>query len=310
MTIRDKIVIGLCTFNRNEQLKEALDSLSNIILPENAECILLLIDNNPHGDAKYIFDAYHDDFPFKSYYVHEAQTGLCHARNCLLKHALLHEATVVAMVDDDEIVTQEWLSELHKAYKENNCDGVSGTVYRLLQQDSSKFIKTIWKNCKEERNKQIKFLGTGNCMFSSKIIHPDHMGLQFDNSFGFSGREDVVFSFDAQLKGANFFSAPDAIVIEKFPKKRCTFYYLLRRWMENGMSDVAIAKRFKFPREIRTLKEIISIILRPIACVFCAPFDKVKSAKHILYTAASLGWLLGMLNFKATFYDPDKISFQ
>lgn len=309
MITRDKIVIGLCTFNRNEQLKEALDSLSHIILPENTECILLLIDNNQHGDAKYIFDAYHDDFPFKSYYIHEEHAGLCHARNCLLKHAIIHGATAVAMFDDDEIVTQEWLVELNKSYKENNCDGVSGTVYRLLQQNSSKFIKSIWKNGKEQPNTQIKFLGTGNCMFSSKIIHPDNMGIQFDNSFGLSGREDVVFSFDAQLKGAKFFSAPNAIVIEKFPKERCTFKYLLRRWMENGMSDVAIAKRFKFPRATRTLKELISIILRPIACVSFLPFNKIKAAKHILYSAASIGWLLGMLNFKATFYNPDKKSF-
>lgn len=310
MTVVDKIAIGLCTYNRNEQLKEALESLSNIMLPDKTECILLLVDNNQHADAKYIFDAYRDDFPCKSYYVYEKQTGLCYARNCLLKHALIHEATAVAMIDDDEIVTQEWLVELYNSYKNNHCDGVAGTVYRLLQLDTPQFIKSIWKNTKELPNSQIRFIGTNNCLFSTNIIKQDSMGIQFDNSFGLSGREDVVFSFDAQLKGAKFFSAPDSIVIEKFPKERCTLRYLLRRWLENGMSDVAIARRFKFPRAIRTLKEVISIISRPIACMFFAPFNKVKAAKYILYAAASLGWLLGMINFKATFYKPNKPSLQ
>ena len=44
-----KIVIGMCTFGRVDQLKDALGSLSQIILPDDVSVEFVLVDNNPDG---------------------------------------------------------------------------------------------------------------------------------------------------------------------------------------------------------------------------------------------------------------------
>ncbi|MDR1891094.1 MAG: glycosyltransferase, partial [Puniceicoccales bacterium] len=74
--LSDKIVIGLCTFNRHEPLKEALDSLSQIYIPERTDVEFVLVDNDENAGAKYIFDAYAPDMPFPCHYFVEANRGL------------------------------------------------------------------------------------------------------------------------------------------------------------------------------------------------------------------------------------------
>jgi hypothetical protein len=44
----------------------------------------------------------------------------------------------------------------------------------------------------------------------------------------------------------SFPSAPKAVVIGKLSDGRSAFQYLLKRWFENGISDVMIAKQYNF----------------------------------------------------------------
>ncbi|MDR1457338.1 MAG: glycosyltransferase family 2 protein [Puniceicoccales bacterium] len=298
----DRIVIGLCTFNRPEPLKEALDSLSQIDIPEKTAVEFVLIDNDENAGAKYIFDAYASDMPFKCHYFVEKDRGLAHVRNRVIEEALKLHATAIAMFDDDEIVAREWLVELYKAFKESGSDGVAGTVYRLLPMDSSSFVKELWPNRKEPANITLKLLPTNNCLFSINLVDPDGGNIRFSNVFNFSGREDLVFSFDALFQGAKFTSAPQAIVIEKFPKGRSTFKYLLRRWFDTGVTDAMVARHYNFGMKKRTLKEILNIIWRCLILPFLLLGGARPPAVAILYMTTSLGWLGGLFGKKANYY--------
>ena len=301
-----KIVIGICTFGRVDQLKDALGSLSQIILPDDVSVEFVLVDNNPDGFAKHILDAYREDFKFPCHYFHEERRGLSYARNAILNEAIRLEATEIAMFDDDEIVTQEWLVELYKAYKQSGSDGVTGTVYRLLSIYAKDFIKRLWKNYKEDVGLQMPMMSTNNCLFSAGLVNGKKMAIRFDTDFNFSGREDTAFSFDAQLKGATFSSAPDAIVIEKFLDERCTFAYAVKRWFEVGVSDVAIAKRYKFGVFKRTLKEPITMLFHILSIPFVAIYNPQRVACSVLRIVASAGWLCGIFGCRATYYKHDK----
>jgi hypothetical protein len=97
-------------------------------------------------------------------------------------------------------------------------------------------------------------------------------------------------------------SAPDAIVIEKFPPERSTFKYLLLRWFETGVSDVMIAERYKFSKVKRTLKELFLIPARIVAIPFLALTGLKRPCYTILLVVASVGWLCGLLGKSARYY--------
>ncbi|MDR1401650.1 MAG: glycosyltransferase [Puniceicoccales bacterium] len=300
---KSKIVIGLCTFNRHGPLKEALDSLSRISLPPGVDVEFVLIDNDANGGAKYIFDAYVPEIPFLSHYFVEKNRGLANVRNRVLQEALALNATEIAMFDDDEIVSDTWLVELHKAFKQADADGAYGTVYRALPLHSPKILKKFWQGRKRLAENSIHMLGTNNCLFSVDLVRPGGKNIRFNEMFNFSGREDVVFFFDAQLKGATFCRAPEAIVIEKFSEERSTFKYLFRRWFEAGLSDVALVKYYKFGGITRTLKEVFFTI--PFGFLIM-PFSILCGFHRFLRIAlgitSSFGWLCGLFGKTANYY--------
>ncbi|MDR1413616.1 MAG: glycosyltransferase [Puniceicoccales bacterium] len=297
-----KIVIGLCTFNRHEQLKEALDSLVKLNLPDGVEVEFILVDNDANGGAEYIFDAYAAEMPFKSHYFVEKNRGLAKVRNRVIDEAMALNATAIAMFDDDEIVSDSWLIELYKVFSQSKVDGVHGTVYRSLPIYSSPILKRIWLNSSKSEA-AIHVIGTNNCLFSADLVRADGKNIRFSEEFNFSGREDAVFSFDAQLKGATFRSAPNAIVIEKFPPARSTFRYLFKRWFEAGVSDVAIAKHYKFGIIRRTLREAFFSIPIGLAKIPFAMLGGLRGPIDIaLQVIASCGWLCGVVGKTADYY--------
>ncbi|MDR1433161.1 MAG: glycosyltransferase family 2 protein [Puniceicoccales bacterium] len=297
-----KVVVGLCTFNRHEQLKEAMDSLSRVTVPALAAVEFVLVDNDESGGAKYIFDAYAPDMPFGCHYFIEKNRGLAHVRNRIVEEALALGATEIAMFDDDEIVVDWWLTELCEAYKQSGADGVVGTVYRLLPIESSELVKKFWTGCKLDGNFVPYLMGTNNCLFSTRLVRRDGMNLRFDNSFNFSGREDLVLSFDALKKGAKFATAPEAIVIEKFTKERSTFGYLFGRWFDNGLSDVKVAKHYGFGIAGRTAREILAIFLKFCIALPLAIFHRKKCVAMALQIASSCGWICGLFGKSADYY--------
>jgi glycosyltransferase involved in cell wall biosynthesis len=299
---KDKIVICLCTFERPEPLKEALDSLSRIVIPAVDSVEFVLVDNDKNGGAKHIFDAYEPEMRFKCHYFIEENRGLSNARNRAIEEALKLRATEIAMFDDDEIVDDDWLVELHLEYKRSCGEGVCGSTFRSMPLGSSKIVKKFWPNCKQPEHETVKLMQTNNCLFSADLVRPDKMNIRFNDRFNFSGREDLVFSLDAMIFGAKFFTAPNAIAIEKFQEKRATFWYLIRRWFENGVSDVAVAKHYKLGVKIRTAKETFIALLLFQLLPFLIFFGPCKQALALLRLTAAVGWLCGMCGKSAKYY--------
>jgi succinoglycan biosynthesis protein ExoM len=219
-----------------------------------------------------------------------------------VEEALSLGATKIAMFDDDEIVSEEWLVELHSALVKSGADGVCGTVCRLLPTRSPDLIKKLWGNSRNPPNATVPLMGTNNCLFSAKLVRADGLNIRFDHGFNFSGREDTAFSLDAQLKGAKFVAAPDAIAIEKFPPARCTFGYLMLRYFDTGVSDIKIAERYGFSKIRRTMRELVAIPLRLLSLPFVAIMGLKRPAHAVLMIAASVGWLCGLFGKSSEYY--------
>lgn len=238
-----KIVIGICTFHRNHFLDGTLESLSRMDLPEDATVELVLVDNDKDGGARELFEDYREILPFSSHYVIEPRQGIAYARNRILDEALGLNATEIAMVDDDEIVSQQWLTALWDFYKDSFFAGVSGPMYRLLPPGTDETLLRFWKNYQPYAPGQERVLYCNNCLFSTNIVRPDKMNIRFDTFFNQIGGEDAMFTISAALKGAKFVHVAEAITIERFPESRATFSYMIKRHLGSGGVLPLIRKR-------------------------------------------------------------------
>ena len=104
-----RITVILCTYNRCELLKEALGSLVASVLPESVEWEILVVDNNSKDRTREVTNEFCLRHPGRVRYILESQQGLSHARNAGVRKA---RGEILAFVDDDVTVEQNWLNNL------------------------------------------------------------------------------------------------------------------------------------------------------------------------------------------------------
>ncbi len=117
--------IAICSYNRHELLKKALESCEVQTQPKD-EFEIIIVDNSSDHDAAEAFRASKKDVPNLNY-VMEGKPGLSNARNVALSHA---RAPVICFLDDDAIAEPEWLSEIIKAFAayKDRVGVVGGTI--------------------------------------------------------------------------------------------------------------------------------------------------------------------------------------
>jgi GT2 family glycosyltransferase len=116
---RRHITIVLCTRDRPDHLRSALDSLANLDYPDHD---LLVIDNAPSSTAT--ADLVRERYP-QVRLVTETVAGLSAARNTGLREAT---GELVAFTDDDVMVDKYWLAELAAGFENEDVACVSGLV--------------------------------------------------------------------------------------------------------------------------------------------------------------------------------------
>ncbi|MDR0715770.1 MAG: glycosyltransferase family 2 protein [Puniceicoccales bacterium] len=294
-----KIVIGLCTYHRNELLDGALESLSRIELPSEVGVEFVLVDNDGDGGARPIFEYYVDEFPFKSYYFVEPNQGLVCARNRVLDEALKLGATEIAFFDDDEIVTPDWLKALWNVYSKSSIFGCGGQVYRLLPIKHDPLLEKFWPNCAQE-----KLMSTNNCLFSADLVRPDGFALRFDPSLNQVGGEDSKLVLEALERGAIFGFVKDAVAVERFTEQRATFSYLLKRFFGCGGFALTVIPKMGKSRVCYVLKSIFSCLWRTAFIPISLCCGRFQFWKNLTKLTKSLGTVAACFGFIYKYYKP------
>ena len=101
----------ICTHNRTDKLRRAIDSLMAQRIPP-AE--ILVIDNAPRHDSTWRL--VRDEFPAVRY-VRESIPGLNFARNRALRETTL---AIVAYLDDDAVVEPDWVAAIQAVFQEDS----------------------------------------------------------------------------------------------------------------------------------------------------------------------------------------------
>lgn len=223
------VVVAIPTFKRPASLTALLTSLSDDARLLGAR--LLVIDNDPQASARQIA---HD---FGTDYVVEPARGLAAVRNRALDEAMTSSALV--FIDDDELPHEQWLSRLVECWRTTGSAAVSGRVEsRFPPHFDDQWIIDggFFRRVQFGAGDSQTTAPTNNLLLDLGFVREN--GLRFDEEFGLSGGEDILFTKQLVRAGGRIVSCPSALVLDPVSAGRLTHGWVLRRAYRVGLTTV------------------------------------------------------------------------
>ena len=235
---RPHISIGLCTFRR-PHVRATLESLGSLNLPPNSSLSVIVVDNDKVPSGREAVDAAQCRFPLE--YLHAPKFNISIARNAVLTAAKRQGADYLAFIDDDEIVTANWLIALRERLEESGEAVAVGPVQADYLPEAAPWLKAgrFHDTAPDVDSRGIAHTGY-TCNVLLDLADPRLCDLSFDISLGRSGGEDSAYFATYQKRGGHIAYAEDALVCEVVPKERASLNWLMRRRYRMGQTHGAI----------------------------------------------------------------------
>lgn len=307
------ITVAICTFNRKEYLKKAIDSILKQTLDCNLFELLIIDNNSTDGTEELIKDNYtNSNLSIK--YIKEDNQGLSYCRNTAVANS---KYDFVAFLDDDGIAEPQWLTLIKNTILEegNNIGAVTGDVIPIWEIPRPDWLipefnifYTIFQ-LSEERfvfDKSHNHTPAGaNVVYNKKALLKNggfNVKLGRNGSNLLSGEETLLHK--SMIKnGYKLIYVPDIRIKHHITKARISRKWLLRRYFWGGFTNIILENIVVKQRITSKIKKVIlhsySIILN-IALVPCGFIFK-PSYYYMIYlsrAAKSLGSLYCLLSCK------------
>lgn len=237
-----KVAVGMCTFRR-PSLMQTLESLAVQTGLENVECCVIIADNDETKSALTLVEKAQIDHPMPLHYVHAPAFNISVARNALLETAQALNADFLAMIDDDETATSDWLRQLLDKIEAAKVDVVVGKITAIYRPDTAIWLQKARPHDMEpviQRDGRIVNGYCGNVML--RLSSPFLQGHRFNPDLGLTGGEDDLFFRSMVRAGGTIGYAPDAVVLEEVPEARERLQYLLLRKFRAGQTHGLITQ--------------------------------------------------------------------
>jgi len=245
------IDVLICTFNRSQRLKSALESILRARVPEGHRLRLIVVDNNSNDDTEQVVGSLQGGAEIV--YVFEARQGKSYALNAGLG---LLSGEVVAFTDDDVIVDENWLLEIIRAierYPQYDCFGLKvvgvwpANVPSWLDVTGKMgFLRTALLDlANRDQDQDGTYEGSktpgGLSMFFRRAAVEENGPFRIDlgpkgRRLGFS--EDVEYCQRFLSRGKRFMYVSQAIVYHPVHPERLQKSYLLKWQFYCGRSEV------------------------------------------------------------------------
>ena len=241
------VTMCVCTHRRPKMLRACLESLAAQIIPADIAPQIVVIDNESEPNNRANVEAFATDCPFPVHYIHQPKRGIAAARNAALDTATELKSAWIAMLDDDETASPNWLAEL-MAPEYRQVPILSGKQVFLFPDRDAPFwhVKREKPRKAKDRNAQpFKFTYTNNVRFSTAILRD---GLRFNEAIGLMGGEDPEFFFAAFKAGARIAKNDRAVTFETVHPERLTYRGQLKGtyWYAAGeVRQLAIEESWK-----------------------------------------------------------------
>lgn len=111
------------TYNRQDLLPLALNSLFAAEVPAGLEVVVTVVDNNSTDGTRAVVEEFQQRFGERIRYCYERQQGRSHALNAGVRAT---SGDLVGVIDDDEEIDAEWYKTAFAAFTTKDVDFIGG----------------------------------------------------------------------------------------------------------------------------------------------------------------------------------------
>jgi glycosyltransferase involved in cell wall biosynthesis len=221
---------------------------------------LLVIDNRSTDETRAVAEAFTARQGFR--YIYEDRQGLSHARNRGLAEA---RENILAYLDDDVLLSPEWLRAIVSCFDETAADVVGGrSLLRFEKTPPPWFGPEFRKMLSEVDLGEVRrSAGDGRRLYGLNLAYRrstlESIG-GFDTSYGRTGDallagEDLRANVAIAAAGGRLFYEPKAVVHHCIPPERCAWEYLLRLAVVGADTRLALDAAAPLPHRARACAE-------------------------------------------------------
>ena len=296
------VLVAVLTRKRPIMLRAALESFSNLRVPDNCDATFLVVENDDTNHAEGVVAAMGNP---ALHYVLETEPGIPFARNRAAKVAIEKGMDLLAFIDDDEVVAEDWLVALLRGYR-NSHAVLFGAPLRAappaeeLSWSERLFYKgTVAHYEKQERRAARKAslhatpgvtIVTNNWLGETGLFR-DH-GIWFDEAMRFTGGTDTKFHRDVSALGLPTGWVDDAFVYETIPADRLTWAYQYARGRDQSNASMT-RKLEKNPGSRWNV--LVSVPLKMLTVCWLAVGLIPTLGGTALELARTVGWISGRI---------------
>ncbi|MDD5255212.1 MAG: glycosyltransferase family 2 protein [Candidatus Omnitrophica bacterium] len=246
------ISIIICTYNRCAILKKALASLRDLQPVTGQDHEIIVVDNNSQDDTRQATEALIPQFGGKLRYVFEPRLGVSAARNKGIKESV---GDIVAFIDDDCVVTEDWLMQLYDTLQRRNADMVGGKILPLFPDDAPAWARQEGIKDKfsllDRGDEEFRVLSLKDELYGGNLAVRKSGLLEiggFDVHFGsvgasmlFGDEKEVVCRF--LMLGKTVYYQPKAVVYHQVRKDKLSKAFCLRKAFADGRIFVRMKRK-------------------------------------------------------------------
>jgi glycosyltransferase involved in cell wall biosynthesis len=234
------VSIIICTRNRFTDLRNTLDSLAAVRVPNDLPCELLIVDNGSTDATRQVVQSSH--LPsLQVRYLYEPQPGQSRARNLGLAEA---RGKVIVFTDDDVRPPPDWICRMTAPILSASGQAVAGGVRIAahLHRDWMSTMHRSWLASTEyiKRGAPDKLVGA-NMAFSRSVLQnvPGFDVRLGPGALGYG--DDTFFAFQLLAQGLRIVDALDVVVEHRFDPSRLLRPNWLRMAKNMGRTRAYIA---------------------------------------------------------------------
>ena len=264
---------------------------------------IIVVDNHPKKSAEHIVSKFPSSMCIKLLYLGQPIKNISLTRNLAVENA---SGQYILFIDDDEVASPDWVSNLLIILKKFNADGVFGYVEPEFHRDAAQWIKQrdFFFSPMTPTGTEAKFTFTTNCLLKSSLLKG--INGPFDVRYGISGGGDPYLFETLKKQGAKFVNCREAVTMEYLPLERSNLTYILKRALKGGNTgalriiDNTTDKKI-FQKIIILSKAFANLLISSFLLFLFYP-KITRRTKNLMKIASNVGRVLSVFGWRYMCY--------
>lgn len=294
------VIVLVPTFRRPESLEHLLASLAALNTTANVTVLVADNDSERHEGFDLCERLRATGYRWLLDSIIVPERGIAQVRNALVARTLTaHRAAFVAMIDDDEWASPDWLDAFLRVQAQTNVDALQGDIRRVFEKHPGAWVKHCdgVTDVARPTGPVAMLQGAGN-LFLRRAVLEALSAPWFDPAFALTGGEDADFLLRLKENGAHFAWAHEALAFDSVPASRANLRWALRRAYTVGNSDMRVFLKHRptFGAYLEQAARIVgALLLNPLLFVILMadPNRRVKPLRKLYRAAGKIAALRG-----------------